>query len=100
MKKLNSSQRSFLRSQAHHLESIVFIGKNGLSDGTIKMINKVLDAHELVKIKFRDYKDEKESIARLIAISSKCQVVGIIGNIAIIFRQNSNPKMRYYQLPE
>ena len=100
MKKLNSSQRSFLRSQAHHLESIVLIGKNGLSDGSIKMINKVLNAHELVKIKFRDYKDEKESIANQIALSSKCQVVGIIGNVAIIFRQNLDPNMRYFQLPE
>ena len=100
MKKLNSSQRSYLKSHAHHLESIVFIGKNGLSDGASKMINKVLDAHELVKIKFRDCKDEKESIIHQISLLTKCHVIGIIGNVAIIFRQNSDPKMRHFQLPE
>ena len=62
MNKLSSKQRSYLLSQAHHLEAVVLIGKNGISDGTIEAVNKALDARELIKIKFREYKDEKQRI--------------------------------------
>ena len=56
MNNLSSTQRSFLRSQAHHLEPVVLIGKNGVSIGTIESVNKALEARELIKIKFREYK--------------------------------------------
>ena len=88
MKKLSSSERSFLRSQAHHLEPIVLIGKSGITDGTIKMVNKALDARELIKIKFREYKDEKKSLSHQIANSTESNLVGIIGHTVILFRQN------------
>ena len=51
MNNLSSSERSFLRSQAHHLEPIVLIGKNGVTGGTINIIDKALDSRELIKIK-------------------------------------------------
>ena len=53
MNNLSSSERKYLRSQAHHLEPVVLIGKNGIKDGTIESINKVLQTRELIKIKFR-----------------------------------------------
>ena len=31
MKNLSSSDRKYLRSQAHHLEPVVLIGKNGIN---------------------------------------------------------------------
>ena len=60
MNKLCSSHRSYLRSQAHHLEPIILIGKNGILDGTMELVDKALNARELIKIKFRDYKDKKK----------------------------------------
>ena len=92
MKKLSSSERSFLRSQAHHLEPIVLIGKSGITDGTIEMVNKALEARELIKIKFREYKDEKKSLSNQIANSTESNLVGIIGHTVILFRQNPNNK--------
>ena len=56
MNKLSSTQRSYLRSQSHHLEPVVLIGKNGITDVTIEAVNQALDARELIKIKFREYK--------------------------------------------
>ena len=96
MKKLSSSERSFLRSQAHHLEPIVFIGKSGITDGTIEMVNKALEARELIKIKFREYKDEKKSLSHQIATSTESNLVGIIGHTVILFRQNPNNKNQNY----
>ena len=60
MNNLSSSERSFLRSKSHHLEPVVLIGKNGITDVTIEAVNQALDARELIKIKFREYKGMKK----------------------------------------
>ena len=99
MNKLKSTQRSFLRSQAHHLEPVVLIGKNGVSIGTIESVNKALEARELIKIKFREFKDNKQSISDEIALTANCHVVGMIGHTVILFRQNSDPEKQNIRLP-
>ena len=99
MNNLSSTQRSFLRSQAHHLEPAVLIGKNGVSVGTIESVNKALEARELIKIKFRVFKDNKQSISDEIAASTNCHVVGMIGHTVILFRQNSDPEKQNICLP-
>ena len=63
MKNLKSSQRSYLKSHAHHLEPVIHIGKSGLTEGIIHSINIALLAKELIKIKFREFKDDKQKIA-------------------------------------
>ena len=98
MNKLNSSQRSYLRSQAHHLEPVVLIGKNGLTEGANKLINNALRARELIKIKFCEYKDEKQSLSEQIAEETESQVVGIIGHTVIRFRQNPDSEKQHFQL--
>ena len=99
MNKLSSTQRSFLRSQAHHLEPVVLIGKNGVSIGTIEAVNKALDARELIKIKFHAFTDNKQSMSDEIAASTNCHVVGLIGNTVILFRQNSDTEEQNIRLP-
>ena len=99
MNNLSSSERSFLRSQAHHLEPVVLIGKNGVSIGTIESVNKALEARELIKIKFREFKDNKQSISDEIAASANCHVVGMIGHTVILYRQNSDPEKNNISLP-
>ena len=99
MNKLSSKQRTYLRSQAHHLEPVVLIGKNGITDGTIEAVNMALNTRELIKIKFRDFKDNKQSISDEIAASANCQVVGVIGHTVILFRQISDPEKQNICLP-
>ena len=99
MNNLSSTQRSFLCSQAHHLEPVVLIGKNGVSVGTIESVNKALEARELIKIKFRVFKDNKQSISDEIAASTNCHVVGMIGHTVILFRKNSDPEKQNIRLP-
>ena len=91
MNNLSSSKRSYLRSQAHHLEPVALIGKNGVTDGTINTIDKALNSRELIKIKFREYKDEKQILSEKIADLTNSAVVGIIGHKLILFRQNPDP---------
>ncbi len=100
MNNLSSSQRSYLRSQAHHLEPVVLIGKHGITDGTIESIDRVLEARELIKIKFREFKDEKLSLSEKITKLTNSQVVGVIGHTVIIFRQNPDSDKRQIHIPQ
>ena len=100
MNNLSSSQRSYLRSQAHHLEPVLLIGKNGITDGTIESINRVLEVRELIKIKFREFRDEKISLSEKIAELTNSQVVGVIGHTVIIFRQNPDSDKRQIHIPQ
>ena len=98
MNQLSSSQRSFLRSKAHHLEPVVLIGKNGVTDGAIEAVNKALDTRELIKIKFREYKDEKKSLSYQLAESTESHIVGTIGHTVILFRKNPDIDSQNYKL--
>ena len=100
MNNLSSSQRSYLRSQAHHLEPVVLIGKHGITDGTIESMNRVLEARELIKIKFREFKDEKSILSEKITELTNSQVVGVIGHTVIIFRQNPDSDKRQIHIPQ
>ena len=98
MNNLSSSKRSYLRSHAHHLDPVALIGENGVSDGTINTIDKALDSRELIKIKFREFKDEKQILSEKIADLTNSAVVGIIGHTLIIFRQNPDLEKQIYRI--
>ena len=98
MNNLSSSKRSYLRSHAHHLEPVALIGKNGVTDGTINTIDKALYSRELIKIKFREFKDEKQILSEKVAKLTNSAVVGIIGHTLIIFRQNPDLEKQIYRI--
>jgi len=94
MEKLKGSQRKYLRSLAHHLKPVVMVGRNGVSGQLIASVDAALKDHELIKVKFGEFKEEKKEIAEEIATVSKSQVIGIIGNIAIFYRQHPQAELR------
>jgi len=100
MNNLTSSQRSYLRSRAHHLEPVVLIGKHGITDGTIESIDRVLEARELIKIKFREFKNEKLCMSEKITKLTNSERVGVIGHTVIIFRQNPDSDKRLVHIPK
>ena len=97
---MDSRIRKLLRSQAHHLEPVVLIGKHGINDGTIESIDRVLETRELIKIKFREFKDKKLSLSEKITKLTNSQVVGVIGHTVIIFRQNPDSDKRQIHIPQ
>lgn len=88
MSELNSGQRRKLKALAHHLEPVVMVGQKGLTESISKAVDKALSDHELIKIKFVDFKDEKRKLTDDIVLSTNAGFVGIIGNIAILYRAN------------
>ncbi len=56
--------------------------------GVISQIEVLLARHELIKIKFLDFKDEKRRISEEIAARTHAELVRVIGNNAILYKQN------------
>lgn len=99
MTTLTSAQRKWLRGQAHALKPIVQIGKQGLTEGTIRQVDEALDAHELIKVQAVVPREEKEEIATRLASEVDAEVAGRIGHVIILYRENPDPEERVYELP-
>ena len=97
---MNNAQRQFLRREAHDLRPVVQIGKNGLTEQLYAALENELDAHELIKIKFMDFRDEKRELAEELAERTRSTLIGIIGNIAIVYREQADPEKRKIRLPQ
>jgi len=101
METLKGYQKKFLKGLAHGLKPVVFIGQKGLSGGLIGSIHDALDTHELIKVKFIEFKEkqQKAAMAEAIEAETDCRLVGIIGHTAIFYRQHADPEKRKIQLP-
>ena len=91
--KLTGKQRKYLRGIAHSLSPNLFVGKNMLTDGCFYSMNQSLDSNELIKVKFFDNKIKNKSI-EIIELKLDCNIVGNIGKVLILYRQQLNPKKR------
>ena len=100
MSDLTSKQRKYLKAAAHHIDPVVLIGKNGFYEGASFAIDNALNIHELIKIKFREFKDERENIGIQISNELKCEIIGQVGNTIILYRFNAKLEKHNYKLPE
>lgn len=98
MKILSSTECKKLRSLAHHLQPVVRIGRQGISETLLREIRLALDSHELIKVKFVEFKEEKGDLIREVAEKTESQLAGLVGHIAILYRQQSDPEKRKIQL--
>ncbi|HPS00985.1 MAG TPA: YhbY family RNA-binding protein, partial [Candidatus Sumerlaeota bacterium] len=98
MATLTGADRQYLRALAHHLEPLVKIGKMGLTPALIKATQLALDEHELIKVRFIGFKEEKKNLSVELAQQTECEQVGQIGNTVIYYRPNSDPEKRKIDL--
>ncbi|MGM0431847.1 MAG: YhbY family RNA-binding protein [Spirochaetota bacterium] len=97
---MDSYTRNFLRKRAHDLKPVVMVGKSGLDQRVIQTLNDALFAHELVKVKFVDFKESRGVIARQMAEESQSELITVIGNIAVLYKEQEDPTQRRYHVPK
>lgn len=95
---LTSKQRKILEKAAHDMQPVVIVGGAGLTDGVINMVENSLAAHELIKVKFNEYKEDKIELTGEICEKCGATLIRIIGNVAILYRQSEKPDDRRYNL--
>ena len=98
MTELNSKQRKSLEKAAHDLQPVVIVGGAGLTDGVVQMTADTLAAHELIKVKFNEYKDEKQELTTQLCARTDATLVRIIGNVAILYKEAEKVEDRKFKL--
>lgn len=83
---LNNAQIRKLKAAAQHLEPMLKIGKAGLSEGFIHSVDMALSQHELVKIKFAEFKEQKKELAPQLAERTASHLVMRVGNVMVLHR--------------
>ena len=86
---LTSKQRAQLRGMANSLDTIVHIGKDGISENLVKQTSEALEARELVKCRVLENsmltaKEACEELARL----SRSEPVQVIGTKFVLYRES------------
>ena len=98
MKTMKGFEKKYLRGLAHDLRPLVLIGKEGITDGIVRATDEGLSRHELIKIKFVDFK-EKETLTGELFDRTGSELIGTIGHTAILYRPQTDPAKRRIQLP-
>ena len=84
---LTNAEIRALKAKAQRLKPAVKVGKDGLSGGFLAGLNHVLEHHELVKVKFDEFKDQKKELAPQIAERTGSQLIMRVGNVAVLYRR-------------
>jgi RNA-binding protein len=87
---ITAKQRKSLEKLAHDLKPVIQIGKNGVNPKIIQAIDRELTNHELIKIKFIDYKEVRGTLSSDIQAETNSIIVKMIGNMLILFRANED----------
>ena len=80
------------------MQPVVIVGGAGVTEGVIQMVEMSLASHELIKVKFNEYKDEKFELTNDMCEQCNATLVRIIGNVAILYRQAEKPDDRKFNI--
>ena len=83
---LTNSQIRKFKAIAQQLEPILKVGKAGLSDGFVRSVDAALAQHELVKIKFVEFKEQKKELAPQLAGKTSSHTIMRVGNVLVLHR--------------
>ncbi len=94
---LTGKQKRFLRHEAHHLNAIFQVGKDGLHEKQIIGIDEALTSRELIKVKILEScQQPKDEIANTLALETGAEVFQILGRTIILYRESEK---EIYRLP-
>jgi RNA-binding protein len=97
---LTGAQRTYLRGLGQTLDPIVKVGKAGLTPEFFQELQKQLNNHELIKLRFVGIeRDDRATLIEQIADEGRCVCVGSVGHTALFYRHQSDPARRQITLP-
>ena len=96
---LTSKQRSQLRGLANALDTILHVGKDGISDNLVKQANDALEARELIKGRVLENsmltaREACEQLAKL----TRSEAVQVIGSKFVLYRRHYDKSRRRIEL--
>ena len=90
---LNSRQRAQLRGLANSFETILQVGKSGVSENTVKQVSDALEARELIKLRtLETCPTTPRETAEEIAEKTGADVVQVIGSRFVLYKESEENK--------
>ena len=84
---LTPAQRKDKRGEAHHLDPVVLVGADGLTDAVLKETDLALKAHGLIKVRvFSDTRADREAALATLADKLNAAPVQHIGKLLVLWR--------------
>ena len=84
---LTPAERKEKRGEAHHLDPVVIIGGEGLTDAIFKEADLGLNAHGLIKVRmFSDSRPDREAALAALADKLGAAPVQHIGKLLVLWR--------------
>nr|WP_298413864.1 ribosome assembly RNA-binding protein YhbY [uncultured Halomonas sp.] len=93
---LSQAQKKAMRSIGHHLDPVVTVAENGLTENVDAELERALSDHELIKIKLAlSERETRQQLIDTIAQRTQAEIVQTIGKMALFYRRNpnANPKL-------
>lgn len=85
---LTGKQKRYLRSLGHHLEPVVQIGKQGLTEAVTAAIDAALLQHELIKLRIgTECPEDRYELVERLAPAVRAEVGQVMGRTALLFRK-------------
>jgi RNA-binding protein len=86
MDPLTNAKVRELKARAQRMKAMLKIGKEGLSPQFLAALDGLLKHHELVKVKFDEFKEQKKELTPQLAEKSGSYLVTRVGNVVVLFR--------------
>ena len=84
---LSPAQRKEKRADAHHLDPVVMIGSDGLTEAVGKEIDAALAVHGLIKVRMSsDDRDARQAALESLAESLSAAPIQHIGKLLVLWR--------------
>ena len=84
---LTPAQRKDHRAEAHHLDPVVMVGSDGLTDAVKKEIDAALKAHGLIKVRVQsDDRPGREAMFQSLAGDLGAAPIQHIGKLLVLWR--------------
>lgn len=93
---LSNVQKKQYRLIGHNLNPIVTIADKGLTENVLAEIDRALEDHELIKVRYSIVdRDMRTSLINETTNILKCTTVQTIGKVALLYRKalEPNPKL-------
>jgi RNA-binding protein len=84
---LSPAERKAHRAAAHHLQPVVLVGGDGLTEAVVREAGAALDAHGLIKVRvFSDERAAREAMLADLADKLSAAPIQHIGKLLVLWR--------------
>jgi RNA-binding protein len=85
---LTTRQRCHLRGLGHHLEPVVLVGKEGVTEALCTAVSEALFRHELIKLRLAEtVEGDRHELAAELSGQCRAALVQVLGRTLLLYRR-------------